>query len=226
VTLDEIKKLIQTGQVTSDASILEEGLLSRSLGCSIPYSKQYGWNIVSSVACDEVWGRANIELFEYIDQQNFDDEDLDRVLNSIQIEDHHWDWFKKSIGCTGDEYEWFYLYADSKPQAACLIHHPKTSALEESDIFYVKFLAVAPWNRSCLIRERECLGVGSILLKSALNFAVNKLGLSPGFSLHSLPQASGYYEKIKMVNVEGENEGGLLYFELPNSEANKFMGVV
>jgi hypothetical protein len=226
VTLDEIKQLIKTGQVASEAPILEEGLLNHSLGHSTPYSIQHGWNIVSSVECDEVWGSANLELYEYIDQQDFDDDELNRVLDSIQVEDHHWDWFKKSIGCTGDEYEWFYLYADNKPQAACLIYHPKVSAFGNSNIFYVKFLAVAPWNRSCLIREREYLGVGTTLLKTALSFSVNQLGLSPGFSLHSLPQASGYYEKINMINVEGRDEDGLLYFELPNNEANKLLEVV
>jgi hypothetical protein len=169
-------------------------------------------------------GAQNIELFEHIENQGFDENRLEEVLASIQTGDHHWNWVAKSVNTARDEYEWFYLYADGEPQAACLIYHPKDSALERSNIFYVEFLAVAPWNRSCLVRERKYLGVGSSLLRAALNFSIDKLGLSPGFSLHSLPQASGYYAKLNMVNIEDRNKGPLLYFELPQVEANKFLG--
>ena len=181
MTLDEIKHLIKSGQIQSDTVTIEEGMLSLVSGEENHYKVFHGWNIAASLECDEKWGRSNLELFEHIQQQNFDDDKLAEILNSIQTEDHHWDWFKKSVGTTGDEYEWFYLYADNEPQAACLIYHPKDSALGNSNIFYVEFLAVAPWNRTCLIRKRKYLGVGSILLKTALNFSVNTLGVD----LHS-----------------------------------------
>ena len=225
MTLDDVKQLIKDGRIKSDTAVIDEGALTLTKGGTSPYKVYHGWDIASSLECDERWGRSNLELFEYIEQQNFDDSKLEEVLASVQTEDHHWNWFKKSVGTTGDEYEWFYLYAGSEPQAACLIYHPKDSALGNSNIFYVEFLAVAPWNRSCLVRERKYLGVGSALLKTALSFSVNKLGLSPGFSLHSLPQASGYYSKLKMVNIENRNKDTLLYFELPQLEANKLLGV-
>jgi len=224
VTLDEIKRSIKSGEIKSDTVVIEKGSLTPTSGGLIPYTVFHGWNIASSYECDESWGRSNLELFEYIEKQNFDDKQLEETLASIQTEDHHWNWFKKSVGTTGEDYKWFYLYAEGKPQAACLIYHPKDSALENSNIFYVEFLAVAPWNRSCLVRERKYLGVGSVLLKTALSFSVNNLGLSPGFSLHSLPQASNYYLKLKMVNVENRNKDALLYFELSQLEAKKLLG--
>lgn len=225
VNLDDIKDLIKNGQIETKSEIVGEGDLTHISGDVFPYKVCHGWNIASSFECDESWGRSNLELFEYIEGQDFDDNKLADVLDSIQTEDHHWNWFKKSVGTTGDEYEWFYLYAEDLPQAACLIYHPKDSALEDSNIFYVEFLAVAPWNRSCLVRDRAFLGVGSVLLRAALDFSVNKLGLSPGFSLHSLPQASEYYSKLKMVNVAEKNKDSLLYFELPGIEASKLLGV-
>lgn len=226
VTLDDVKQLIKDGRIESDTAVISEGALTLARGSTSSYKVYHGWNIASSLECDERWVRSNLELFEYIEKQNFDDSKLEEVLASIQTEDHHWSWFEKSVGATGDEHEWFYLYADNEPQAACLIYHPKSSALGSSNIFYVEFLAVAPWNRNCLVRERKYLGAGSALLRAALSFSVNKLGLSPGFSLHSLPQASGYYSKLKMVHIESRNKGALLYFEMPQLEANKLLGAV
>lgn len=226
MTLEEIKDLIKSGELESNSEVIAKGELHHSSGQATEYSIYHGWDIASSLECDQLWGKSNIELFEYIEKQEYSEEELDKVLASIQTEDHHWNWFKKSIGTIAEEYEWFYLYADNKPQAACVIYHPKDSALDESKIFYVEFLAVAPWNRDCLVRKREYLNVGSIVLFAALKYSVENLGLSPGFSLHSLPQASGYYKKLKMTNVEEKNKESLLYFELPEAEAVKLLEAV
>ncbi len=223
MTADDIRQLIKTGKLESEAVSIEQGYLEHSSGHTSPYSIEHGWDIASSMECDSCWGKANIELFEHIEKQNLSDAELKKVLDSIQTEDAHWSWFNKSAAYAGDEYEWFYLYAENLPQAACLIYHPKDSAIDDSKIFYVEFLAVAPWNRTCLIREREYMKVGSTLLKASLRYSVEELGLSPGFSLHSLPQASGYYSKLSMVNVAKFDKGSLLYFELPGTEANKLL---
>lgn len=224
MTVDEIKQLVASGQTKSNSTPIDTGSLSLATGGQQAYEIFQGWDIASSYDCDEKWGRSNLELFEYIEQQQYDEDTLKRVLCSIQTEDHHWNWFNKSLGTTSEEYEWFYLYAEGEPQAACLIFHPKDSALEKYNIFYVEFLAVAPWNRSCLVRERKYIGAGSTLLRAALRYSLTTLHLSPGFSLHSLPQASGYYSKLKMVNVASRDKGPLLYFELPKFEAKKLLG--
>jgi len=46
-----------------------------------------------------------------------------------------------------------------------------------------------------------------------LRFAVKTLKLRPGFCLHSLPGANGFYRSLKMVNVPEHNKEPLLYFE-------------
>lgn len=227
MTLDELKKLIASGQLNIESSndIIATGELTHSSGNLTSYTIRHGWDIVAAVQCDETWARSNIELFQYIEAQNFDDVKLAKVLESIQTEDHHWNWFKKSYQLRGDAYEWFFLFSDDKPQGACLIYHPKDSALNDgANIFYIEFLAVAPWNRDCMVRSREYKGVGSILLKTALKYSITHLGLIPGFSLHSLPQAKEYYEKLKMVNVALKDKGALLYFELPQAEAYGLLG--
>jgi hypothetical protein len=226
LTLDEIKALVRSGGVESNSTVIEVGDLVKFTGGSSKYEIRRGWDITASFECDKYWGESNLELFEYINQQQYGEAELNEVLESIQTEDHHWEWFKKSISSTSSEYEWFYLYAEGLPQAACLTYHPKASALGASNIFYIEFLAVAPWNRVCKIRNRKFFGVGSIVFKAALKFSVNHLGLSPGVSLHSLSQASGYYSKLKMVNVVEKNKESMLYFELPEIEAKKLLGAI
>ena len=228
MTLDELKQDIISGAIPIDRSsisVIEAGQLCRTSGDYADYTIRHGWDPVAALECDQQWSRSNFELFEFIEAQKYDAVHLESILGSIQTEDHHWDWFNKSVNYTHDEYEWFYLYAEGRPQGVCLIYHPRPSALSTSNIFYVEYLAVAPWNRDCLIRKREFSKIGSILLTCSLRFAVNTLGLIPGFSLHSLPQARGYYEKLKMVNVEDEDKLSLIYFELPLSEATKLLEV-
>jgi len=200
--------------------ILNDGLLTTSSGEEYKFEVRHGNDLKSSLDCDASWGAYKLELFEYITEQNYEEEYLREVLDSIQLEDHHWDWAKKMYYHSSDNYEWLFLYADKKPQGACLIYHPKNSVLEtNSKIFYVEYIAVAPWNRNSLVKQRFFSGVGSTLLKSAQNLAVNQLGLTPGFSLRSLPQSSEYYRKIKMIPVPSEDDGPLMYFELPLDEA-------
>ena len=83
---------------------------------------------------------------------------------------------------------------------------------------------MAPWNRDCDLRPREFRGLGKIILRAAQRFAVKELKLRPGFCLHSLPKAEGFYTKLKMVKIDGkENAESLAYFELSQNLAAKLM---
>ena len=165
-------------------------------------------------------------LLNQIQQAEPDEAKQNEILASISTEDIRWNWFEKAVACSTDEFEWFHLYADGKPQAACLIYHPEASALEPGDIFYVEYVAVAPWNRDCEIRLREFKGLGIIILRAAQRFAVTELKLRPGFCLHSLPKAEAVYKKLKMVKVDGRQDAqSLAYYELPQALAIQLMEV-
>lgn len=220
-----IKLFLIPALQTNPMKTIDTGELSHTAGHKVGYSVVNGWSVKASFECDRAWGRSTVEFLDYIARQGFSGDELEAVLLSMQTEDSHWRWFDKSIKLTSDEYEWFYLYAEGKPQGACVIYHPKESVLTKTHIFYVEFIAVAPWNRKCSIRERELAGVGSTLLRVALKFSVQKLKLSPGFSLHSLPQTVLFYRKLKMVNIKECDKGPLAYFELPAALATEMMGV-
>lgn len=226
MTLDDLKEMIEKGELevgATEEKIVDQGVIKNNEEQDVEYKICHGWNLIFSFDCDREWGRDSLALLEYIENQSFDEGYLEDVLGSIQLEDHHWNWAIKSMAYRGEQYDWFYMYADGKPQAACLIYHPESSALEKSDIFYVEYLAVAPWNRGCLVRDRLHKGVGSLLIRVVLDYSVNNLGLKPGFCLHSLPQAVNYYKKIKMVNISQKDKPDLLYFEMPSSEAKKIL---
>jgi hypothetical protein len=203
---------------------IEQGELTHVSKKKVPYKIVNGWDLKSSLECDTLWKQGWLALFKQIQQAEPDETKQNDILASISTEDIHWDWFKKAVDSGTDEFEWFHLYADGKPQAACLIYHPEASALEPGDIFYVEFVAVAPWNRTSGLRPREFRGLGEIILRAAQRFAVKELKLRPGFCLHSLPKAEGFYMKLKMVKVDGKvDEQSLAYYELPQALATKLM---
>lgn len=204
---------------------IDTGVLLHSDDHKVSYEVGNGWSPDTCAACDQAWGAYTVEFLDFIAHQGFSGDELARVLQSMQTEDSHWDWSTKAILTMTKGYEWFYLVAEGRPQGVCVIYHPEKSHLADVDIFYVHFLAVAPWNRDCSIRKRELKGVGTALLRAALRFSVNQLKLSAGFSLHSLPQAVVYYKKLKMVNLSEHDKGMLAYFELPADMATALMGV-
>ena len=206
---------------------IEQGELTPVSGDKVPYKIIRGWSLESSLECDTLWKQDWLALFKQIQQVQPDETKQSEILASISTEDIHWDWFKKAVDSSTEEYEWFHLYADGKPQAACLIYHPEASVLELGDIFYVKFVAVAPWNRTCDLRPRKFRRLGEIMLRAVQRFAVEELKLRPGFCLHSLPKAEGFYAKLKMVKVGGKEDAqSLAYYELPQAHAVKLMEAI
>jgi hypothetical protein len=206
---------------------IERGELKHVSNRVVVYNIIHGWSPESSVQCDTLWKQGWLALFEQIQKSESDETKQNEILASISTEDFHWDWFRKAVTYGSDQYEWFHLYAEDKPQAACLIYHPEPSALEPGDIFYVKFVAVAPWTRDCDLRPREFRGLGRIILRAAQRFAVKELKLRPGFCLHSLPKAEIVYKTLMMVKVDGKEDAeSLTYFELPQCLAAELMEAI
>lgn len=203
---------------------IEQGELTHVSKEKVPYKIVHGWSLESSVECDMLWKKGWLSLFRKIQEVEPDETKQAEILASISIEDFHWNWFNKAVESSTDEYEWFHLYAQGAPQSACLIYHPEASVLEPGNIFYVKFVAVAPWNRACDLRPRAFCGLGEIILRAVQRFAVKELNLRPGFCLHSLPKAENFYARLKMVKVLGKEDAqSLAYYELPQITATQLM---
>lgn len=137
------------------------------------------------------------------------------MIEKIHNEDSHWKWFNKSALLKSNEYKWFFFRIDEKIQAACLIYHPRKAILSSHDIFYVEFIAVAPWNRDNPMEKKIYSRVGTLLLTNVMSYCTDVLGYKPGFCLHSLPQAQTFYENyLGMQRCPDEDKESLYYYEM------------
>ncbi len=214
--LNKIRELLsKAGPMNSNGTVVDTGNLQAINGKVVPYELKLGWDIATASVCDDTWGVFNIRLARFIRDQNYDDEKLNDVLSQIQIDDSHWRWLNKSLKYTEEEFKWFFLIAESYPQAACLIYHPKPSAIDGQGIFYIEFVAVAPWNRQNPMQEKSFSGLGTLIVGKVREYAIQELKLHPGFCLHALPRAAGFYHSIGMQRFEHMDKPSLQYFEMP-----------
>lgn len=146
------------------------------------------------------------------------------VADKIMIEDIHWNWQRKALTYHTSEYNWFFLKTADSVQGVCLTYHPKDSVLQDSNIFYIEYIASAPWNRNSAFHEKIYSGIGIQMIKLIQMYFKKNFGYEYGFSLHSLPQAEGFYEKIGMNNFPKYNEGNLRFYEISKEKAMVFMG--
>ena len=218
-TLEEIRQALDAASpVISTDGIIATGKLAGK-SSQVDYSIHAGWDLQIARLCDRTWGAFNVSLLRHIRSLEVKGDDIGPLLESAQLEDYHWRWLDKSLAYRGDSYRWFFLVAEDYPQAACLIHHPKASVAAAGDIFYVEYIATAPWNRENVLAERIFKGVGPKLLDRVISYAQGELNLRPGFSLHSLPKAEQFYEKLGMKSFQEYDKEGMKFFEWIDSES-------
>ena len=187
------------------------------------YSIIHGLDSLYAVKADTDWLAFNLKVITEFKRISKNEDELRQLLKSHQFEDIHWSWINKSVALSTPEYEWFYFLVEDQVQGICNIFHPKPSRIDDQDIFYVEYVAVAPWNRGTLLAAKRFKGVGSVLIKIALTYSMEILGYRPGFSLHSLPQAITYYEKIGMKNFGPDNmKQNLHYLEMEREKSKRF----
>lgn len=203
----------------ADGECIAEGALSSRGGQTRPFKLLLGWNVALANRCDETWAVFTVRLLRFIKAQQYGPEQLSAVLSEVQLDDSHWRWLDKALIKHGDQYKWFFLMADGEPQAACLIFHPKPSAIDGEGIFYIEYIAAAPWNRRNPMSGQAFTGVGRLVVREVSAYAMNHLGLRPGFSLHALPRAAGFYESIGMGRFPALDQDVMPYFEMPANGA-------
>jgi len=219
----DIDELVRLGLISiDDEQVIDQGLLNDNDNNKVDYRVTFGWDLISADTCDKKWKIYQFEIAEYI-EKNFEENEFPMIFSQMQVEDYHWEWLSKSLVYRSDEYKWFYLKTGSNVEAACLAYHPKKSAVDSKDIFYIEFIAVAPWNRENPMSPKKLKGVGSTLLRATIKYLVNSLGLTYRFGLHALPQARGYYQKIGMEYLPIGDKDSLEYFEMSDNNSITFV---
>ncbi|EXB47950.1 hypothetical protein [Acinetobacter sp. 1000160] len=220
--LDQLKSYGIPIQSPNELNIYSESLPAGQL-----LEISNGYSFEKSLFCDQEWKLYHAEILAFL--KTLPEKNAIELAEKIDSQDWHWNWLNKTYHLkTDDCNEWFYLTIDSKVEAACLIYFPKDSFLNPSEnIFYVEYLAVAPWNRYTPIEDQRYKRLGSLLLLKSLNYLAKKYKNSGRFSLHSLIQAEGYYiNKLKMQHVQSNDKPSLKYFELPDHEVSNIIGAV
>lgn len=214
--MEEIKRRLASRDPFSgaDKATIHVGELTACSGGQVGCRVLHGLNPVLANRCDDTWGVFNMNLMRHIQAQGYSAEELAKILGEIQIDDGHWRWLDKTLFHNSAQYEWFFLEAEREAQAACLIYHPKPSAADGQGIFYIEYIATAPWNRRNPMSAQAFKGAATLLVRTASSFAIRELGLRPGFSLHSLPKAVGYYLSIGMKPFPHLDKEPLKYFEM------------
>jgi hypothetical protein len=143
-------------------------------------------------------------------------------------QDLHWDWDKKT--------DWsrkylslrrFAITCGGNLQGLMLINLTKLTARIESqkgkDLAYVEFISTAPWNRPQFENEPVFGGVGSTLVRVAVEVSKDE-GFRGRIGLHSLKQSAEFYRtKCGMTDLGLDpTYHGLAYFEMTEGQAKTF----
>lgn len=217
-------KIVAMISAMKPAAVMHAGVRKNSFGHDVPFEIRHGWDIQLASLCDTEWTVKNVEILTFV-QQNVSEDSLAQEVSKLYMEDAHWRWLGKAIHYYTDEFNWFFWICEKSVQGACLIHHPKDSVIDGQGIFYIEYVAVAPWNRPNPLAPIAFKGIGTELIRLASKFAVEQLGLRPGFSLHSLPKAAAYYNKIGMTCFPDQRKDNLDYFEMTRESAENFREV-
>ncbi|MEK7153858.1 MAG: hypothetical protein AAB834_07955, partial [Patescibacteria group bacterium] len=120
-TINKIKAMLVAGTINpSYDDVIKTGTLIAADGQVAPYTLHQGWDIAKCFACDDKWGEFNVRLLNYIDSQKYDQATRDKVLSEIQMDDSHWEWFKKACYHKDTSFNWFFLMSNGLPQGISL----------------------------------------------------------------------------------------------------------
>ena len=199
------------------------GTLTNLNGENTPYTIELGLSKSSIQECNG-WRDFTTNFIIIFLNENPTVLDYRKVLQKdIMLEDYHWNWYEKAIRYNTSGYNWFFLKTPDGIQSVCVTFHHKKSILQNIDIFYIQYIASAPWNRISSLHERRYKGTGIEIIKQIQLYFVKMYHLSYGFSLHSLPQAQKFYEKFGMVNLPEHNGlDGLFFYEIDKEHAISF----
>lgn len=151
-----------------------------------------------------------------------------QLLTQNQIADYHWDWEAiANQAQIGFRRKTFYLTHQHEVQGALHALFPKQSiSLPTSNLVYVDFIAVAPWNRRHFQQMPLFKAVGSALMVHTCNCSFSE-GYDGVIGLHSLIQAEPFYQNIGMNGLFNDpQKNNMKYFELPPLEARELVSQI
>lgn len=151
-----------------------------------------------------------------------------------QLPKHYgWDWTRKINRLTDPLLTFYGIECNGQMQGMVEIakegYLAKLSSQKGKPLVYVKYIETAPWNIKILEPSPLYGGVGSRLIRAAVELSVQE-NCRGRVGLHSLPgnnkgEPEWFYGTVcKMEPMELERDGeGLLYFEMTEETSNRFL---
>ena len=141
----------------------------------------------------------------------------------------HWDWRKKIVALQPMlANPGFCIVCNDLTQGMMIVdtaaRRCRIEGQKGQHLVYVLFIESAPWNRPELFSPQQYRGVGSILIRAAVELS-EELEFHGRIGLHSLPQADGFYVNTCGMTDLGADPGhqGLRYFEMTPEQAQAFI---
>jgi hypothetical protein len=143
----------------------------------------------------------------------------------------HWNWKTKAAAIKGLlAYPSFAVMAEGQTQGLMMADTTQKCRIDSQKgkpLIYVPFVENAPWNRPELAKPPRFRGVGSILIRAAIELSQNE-EFKGRVGLHSLPQANNFYANTCGMTDLGledadETHKGLRYFEMTPEQADAFL---
>lgn len=142
---------------------------------------------------------------------------------------HRWDWRAKAEALRQLlAHRGFAVISEGVTQGMMIVdlttRRCRLAAQEGKDLVYVNFIENAPWNRPELVSLPRFRGVGSVLMRAAVELSVEE-EFKGRVGLHSLPQANSFYANTCCMTDCGPDPGyqGLRYFEMTPEQAEEFI---
>lgn len=223
MTREEIFEWIQEEDRKTSIEILLEDSLKDLENNLHDFKVVHGRSIDYAIRCDRDWKKFMIEILSNI-KVNYSPSEFIAIADSLPFHDSHWEWFTKYRCLAEFNYDWFYIIAENMVQAICITYHPKESLFDKKNIFYIEYIAVAPWNRKSTFIERRYKGLGTLLIKTICNYFHETKHFRYGFSLSAVPEAKGFYESIGMKPFKEYDHHNLSFYEIDEKSTSKFLG--
>lgn len=140
----------------------------------------------------------------------------------------HWDWRQKTERIKGLlAFRTLALTCEGQLQGLMQVNTASVSRLPDQTgkhLTYIDYLESAPWNRLEVVTQPKFKGVGSVLMRAAIEISREE-GFQGRIGLHSLPRSEPFYGRCGMsdLGIDGNYEN-LRYFEMTSAQAAKFSG--
>lgn len=223
MTKEELYTWYQEEINKGSQELISEGTIISCNRKAYEYKIIHGRNLDFTIQCDQDWKKFVLEILSELRSKYSESEFID-IADSLPFHDFHWRWFEKYRCLETTRFDWFYIICDNQVQGVCITSHPKESLFDKQNIFYIEYIAVAPWNRKCDFIVRKFHGLGTLLIKTVCNYFMNIHHYRCGFALSAVPQAKSFYESIGMTPFPEHDHDNLFFYEMNEENTICFLG--